>query len=417
MTPEPATTSSSNEIGRPAGAAPAEVAGRTWEVVVVGAGLAGAVAAYGLARAGSQVLLLDRTTFPRWKVCGCCLNPHAQSALAAVGLGGLPDRLGAVPLPKMLLASRGVQARLELPGWVSLSRQRLDTALVLAAQQEGAVFVQGVQARLGTVTAEGRTVWLRPETGAEMKLSARLILAADGLGGRFLAGGTAEGERPVAVAADSRIGAGVVLEQGPEFYAPKTIYMAHGQGGYVGLVRLEDGRLNIAAAFDAQFLRCCHSPGVAARRMIAEVGWPAVPGLAEQRWRGTPPLTRRPLQPGGERVLALGDAAGYVEPFTGEGMAWALASGAAIVPLVRRAAPWCPGLVEEWAHLHRRIVTRRQWVCWGMAWLTRHPSLTRAVVAALDHLPWLATPFVRQIGAAPALPVTAWDGMPSHVVI
>jgi hypothetical protein len=52
-----------------------------------------------------------------------------------------------------------------------------------------------------------------------------------------------------------------------------------------------------------------------------------------------------------------------------------------------------------------------------MSWLTRHPSLTRAVVAALDHLPWLAAPFVRQIGAAPALPVTAWGGRPPDVVI
>jgi 2-polyprenyl-6-methoxyphenol hydroxylase-like FAD-dependent oxidoreductase len=302
----------------------------------------------------------------------------------------------------MVLASRGVQAQLELPGWLSLSRQRLDTALVAAAQQEGTVFVSGVQARLGSTTPEGRRVWLRSEGGQETKVSAGLILAADGLGGRFLSGGPGHGP-PVAVAADSRIGAGVVLDQGPAFFRPGTIYMAHGQGGYVGLVRLEDGRLNIAAAFDASFLRGCHNAGLAARRVLAEVGWPAVPGLDEQHWRGTPPLTRRPRHLGSTRVLALGDAAGYVEPFTGEGMAWALASGAAIVPLARRAVAWRPQAVAEWARLHRRIVKRRQWVCWAMAWLTRHPSLTRAVVATLGRMPWLAAPFVRQIGAAPTL--------------
>ncbi len=60
---------------------------RSWDVIVVGAGLAGSLAARQLALAGARVLLLDRATFPRWKVCGCCFNPHAQSALAAVGFG------------------------------------------------------------------------------------------------------------------------------------------------------------------------------------------------------------------------------------------------------------------------------------------------------------------------------------------
>src|SRR3954468_10803523 len=58
---------------------------RTWDVVVVGAGPAGSLAAYDLARRGLTVLLVDKATFPRWKVCGSCLSPQAQATLAAAG--------------------------------------------------------------------------------------------------------------------------------------------------------------------------------------------------------------------------------------------------------------------------------------------------------------------------------------------
>src|SRR5215212_4439345 len=57
-----------------------------WDAVVIGAGVAGSIAAYQLARSGARVLLVDRATFPRDKVCGCCLNAHALRALEECGL-------------------------------------------------------------------------------------------------------------------------------------------------------------------------------------------------------------------------------------------------------------------------------------------------------------------------------------------
>ncbi len=365
-----------------------EAASRTWDVAVVGAGLAGSLAAMGLARAGLAVILLDRARFPRWKVCGCCLNPNALSTLAAVGLGELPRQLQAVPLPVCRLGSRGVEAQLALPGWVALSRLRLDAALIARAQEAGARFSPGVEARLGPVTADSRTLILRGQGSKAAALQARLVLAADGLGGRLLAEGLAGEERPIHIAGDSRIGAGVVANEAPAFYHHGEVYMAHARNGYLGLVRLEDGRLNMAAAFDARLLRSAHHPGVAAVQVLREVGWPVPAGLAEMRWRGTPALTRHPARLGSNRVLALGDAAGYVEPFTGEGMAWALASGAAVVDVARRAvSAWQPSVIDAWTQVHQRIVRQRQWICWATAWLTRHPSLTRAAVAVLRGRP------------------------------
>ncbi len=62
---------------------------RLWDVVVVGAGLAGAMVALELGRRGCEVLLLERQPFPRWKVCGAVLNAAAQRALTHAGLDGL----------------------------------------------------------------------------------------------------------------------------------------------------------------------------------------------------------------------------------------------------------------------------------------------------------------------------------------
>src|SRR5690349_12609429 len=99
---------------------------RTWDVLVVGAGPAGSEAALGLARRGLSVLLVDQAAFPRWKVCGCCLNGRALALLARAGLGELPARLGAVPLTHIDLRSTGRAAQLRLSGGAALSRTALD---------------------------------------------------------------------------------------------------------------------------------------------------------------------------------------------------------------------------------------------------------------------------------------------------
>ena len=78
-----------------------------WDVVVVGAGPAGALAAIELARKGIQVLLVEKRNFPRWKVCGCCLNAQAQAVLASVGQSELIEQQGGVALDQLLLGHKG----------------------------------------------------------------------------------------------------------------------------------------------------------------------------------------------------------------------------------------------------------------------------------------------------------------------
>jgi flavin-dependent dehydrogenase len=371
-----------------------EAARRPRDVVVVGAGPAGALAAHQLAQWGVTVLLVDQAAFPRWKVCGCCLNRQALDTLRTTGLGHLPAQLGAVRLDRFLLASRGCRAQLSLAGGMALSREAFDAALVGAAIARGSAFLPQTQACLGQVGPATRTVVLRQgeQTGA---VSARLVLAAGGLGSRLLH----DGVRPTIVTEHgSWIGAGAIASAAPDFYTPQTIFMACGPGGYVGLVRLEDSRLDLAAAFDPAVVKRFRHPGEAAAQILQEAGFPAVQELPHLPWRGTPALTRHARWVARERLFVLGDAAGYLQPFTGEGIAWALAAAEAIAPLaVRGVKHWQPELMEEWTGLYRRIVTCQQQTCRAMMMILRHPGLTRAAIRVLAHFPALARPVLRRL--------------------
>src|SRR5262249_27009857 len=96
-----------------------------------------------------------------------------------------------------------------------------------------------------------------------------------------------------------------------------------------------------------------------------------------------------------------GDATGYVEPFTGEGIGWALASALTVVPLaVRAISEWQPGIADEWTGLQRRTRQRRERLCRTVTWISHHPSLTHMLVGIVSRLPRLAAPLVRRIHAS-----------------
>ena len=366
---------------------------RLWDVVVVGAGLAGAMVALKLGRRGCAVLLLERQPFPRWKVCGACLNGAAQAALAHAGLGELVAHARAPRLTELRMTGWGRTASVALQGSVALSREALDHELVRAAVKEGVVFAQGASAELGPVRGGERTLTVRGGNG-EQNVRARVVVSAAGLHG-LRARGVA-GPAPLAtVRVGSRMGVGAVLEGGGDGYGPGAVHMVVGPAGYVGLVRQEDHRLNVAAAFDAEFVRRHGSPERAVRAHLESAGMPRLPERTHRGWRGTPPLTRQPSSLGEERLFLVGDAAGYVEPFTGEGMAWALWGALALAPLVYDGVGrWDDALVRRWAQVHRRRIRRGQRVCRMVAWGLRRPWMARMAVRVLGTVPSLARPLV-----------------------
>src|SRR5262249_55165100 len=154
-----------------------------------------------------------------------------------------------------------------------LSRTRFDAALVEAARAAGATFLPRTEAAVAGVDADGRRVELVThghESPAKAITTARVVLVASGLGPACVSAG---GEGPPLArsraAAGSRVGAGCVLASFPDDYRAGTIFMAVGRRGYVGLVRVEDGRLNVAAAFEAGFLRWHGRAGDAAAAVLA----------------------------------------------------------------------------------------------------------------------------------------------------
>jgi flavin-dependent dehydrogenase len=374
-----------------------QAAARLWDILVVGAGPAGSLTALGLTQRGLAVLLVDKSAFPRWKVCGACLNTRALAMLEQAGLADLAPNNGAVPLSEVQIAVGKERVALGLPGGAALSREALDAALVRAAITAGTHFLPRTMAIAAGADVNGRYIALRNDRQT-ITAQTRLLVGADGLCGRMLA--SESGFQSVSVAG-SRIGAGAIADHAPTFYRPGTIFMACGASGYVGLVRLEDGRLDIATAFDASAVRDAEGPAAAAERVLHGVNWP-VPHLDALAWRGTASLTRRPRRLAGDRVFILGDAAGYVEPFTGEGISWALSGALALTPLAERAARhWNPSLAKRWRWRHQDIVGRQQRTCRAVAQVLRHPRLTAGVIRLLRRFPKLARPLIDRLNKIP----------------
>ncbi|MGQ0553675.1 MAG: NAD(P)/FAD-dependent oxidoreductase [Planctomycetota bacterium] len=367
-------------------------------MIVVGAGPAGALAALLLARAGARTLLVDRARFPRAKVCGGCLNASALQLLKRVGLGELPERLGAVPLHQARLRVRGSETWLALPGGAALSRGRLDSALAEEAERAGATLRLGWAARRTEPSCDAGTLSLElvHETQQHEQHTTRLLLAADGLGGRTLGADT------VTIAKHARLGAGLVLDEAPRGLAPGEIHLAFGRGGYVGFTCVEGGRATVAAALSPAAVKLAGGARQAALAVLAEsAGSRLTNTLGEQLrdddspWQGTGLLTQRPASAAAQRTFALGDAAGYVEPVTGEGIAWALQAAIAVTPLALHGCEqWDDSLVRRWAGVCREFARQRQKGCRLAARLTRSPRLLSGLLGVSRRWPSLSQPLL-----------------------
>jgi flavin-dependent dehydrogenase len=366
--------------------------GLRWDVIVIGAGPAGASAAVRLADGGRRVLLVDRCGMPRPKVCGCCLSHVAVNELLAIGLP--PDRLGGIPRTSVRLVAASREAVLPLPGW-TLSRESLDAAIVRRAIAAGASWLPSTPVSAIEDTAAGVSVHALDPDGRPLRFEAVHAIVATGLaaGVRIRSdGGDVPRERS---RSGSRIGVGATLPADSATVADGELVMHASADGYCGIVRLEDGRIDVAAAMNASAFRR-HASAVAAvaavlgrrRQAFMDLAGPAC------RFVGTPRLTRfQPAVVGRwRRIHRIGDAAAYVEPFTGEGIGWALVGARSIAEAMLAHPPTDgPATASAIADAHERSIARRlagpRRRCLRVASAVRHPSIVSTAVAAARLVP------------------------------
>ncbi|CAN5430261.1 FAD-dependent oxidoreductase [soil metagenome] len=364
-----------------------------WDVIVIGAGPAGSVSAMQLARAGHSVLLIDKSAFPRGKVCGSCLHPRGVALLGSFGLGDEPLVRDAPLMTDVELLCGGARARLALPGGRVIARRDLDERLIREAVSSGAEFFSGAAARIGALKDGFREV----HVGASIE-HALCVLDAAGLGSRLVA--PVKSNRFLR----ARLGAGHVYESGARDLGVGTVRMFCGEGGYVGLVRLGSGETDAAAALDPELVKNSGGVWQAACEIVRSCGADADEVIPQAAWRGAPLLSQAPQTIAAERVFAIGDAAGYAEPFTGEGMTWAMESAIEVMPFAEAAvARWDDSLAVKWNRSHAQTRRQRERLCRATRLLLRSPLMTRAAMQLINSFPRPAHSLIDALQAGGAL--------------
>lgn len=361
------------------------------DAVVIGAGPAGSVTAALLARRGMRTVLIERERFPRTKVCGCCLGPRGVAALAAAHLAGAID--GAHALESVSLAHGRHWMSLPLSGTRVIGRDVMDARLAAAAARAGCDVRMGVRASVtspGGGGAAARVTVEEPGCKGSAHIDAAIVVCADGLGGRSLS--PLSGESVWDVDRHSRFGVSATVPADAIDVPEGQLWMMCRADGYVGAVRLPTGHVDVAAALDPMAVRRAGGPGALVSDLIGGCGR-RFSGAERCAWKGTPALTRRRAWVAQGRVICVGDAAGYIEPFTGEGMSWAIESAVA-------AADVAPGIAAcgdsgAWSRSLARAVGAHHRRCRRVSTLMRYPRVALCAMRAAARVPGMR----RRLGA------------------